>query len=164
MEILQSCTKPLIIILSTFLWNYSTGPHWWQWLVDIALGDGLVPSGTKPLAGPMVPVFYNAILVMTWYLMARGHYLNQCWLLMSGVLWHSPESNFTTLVTNLCSAFGTYTCRIAITSPRSQWVNIGITETATIHCNCITRLQWVNWLTYYFVYLFIRYFIPIIQQ
>ena len=23
------------------------------------------------------------------------HYLNQCWLLISGVLWHSPESNFT---------------------------------------------------------------------
>ena len=27
--------------------------------------------------------------------MAASHYLNHCWLLMSEVLWHSPESNFT---------------------------------------------------------------------
>ena len=24
-----------------------------------------------------------------------GHYLNQCWLMISDVLWHSPDSNFT---------------------------------------------------------------------
>ena len=28
-------------------------------------------------------------------LAAASHYLNQCWLIISGVLWHSPESNFT---------------------------------------------------------------------
>ena len=28
-------------------------------------------------------------------LMASSHYLNQCWLVIKGVLWHSPESNFT---------------------------------------------------------------------
>ena len=28
-------------------------------------------------------------------LKAPGHYLNQSWLLISEVLWHSPESNFT---------------------------------------------------------------------
>ena len=27
-------------------------------------------------------------------LMGPSHYLNQCWLIMSGVLWNSPESNF----------------------------------------------------------------------
>ena len=27
--------------------------------------------------------------------MAPSHYLNQCWLIIKGVLWHSPQSNFT---------------------------------------------------------------------
>ena len=33
--------------------------------------------------------------VMACCLMARSHYLSQCWLLISEVLWHSLESNFT---------------------------------------------------------------------
>ena len=32
---------------------------------------------------------------MAWCLTAPTHYLNQCWLIIKGVLWHSPESNFT---------------------------------------------------------------------
>ena len=32
--------------------------------------------------------------VMACCLMAPSHYLNQCWLLISEVLWHWPESNF----------------------------------------------------------------------
>ena len=33
--------------------------------------------------------------VMAWCLMAPSHYLNQCWLIISQVLWHSPKTNFT---------------------------------------------------------------------
>ena len=33
--------------------------------------------------------------VMAWCLTAPTHYLNQCWLIIKGVLWHSPERNFT---------------------------------------------------------------------
>ena len=32
--------------------------------------------------------------VMAWWLTASNHYLNQCWFITKGVLWHSPESNF----------------------------------------------------------------------
>ena len=32
---------------------------------------------------------------MAWCLMAPSHYLKQCWLLISQVLWHSHESNLT---------------------------------------------------------------------
>ena len=35
--------------------------------------------------------------VMAWCLTAPSHNLNQCWLLISGVLWHSPEGNFTSM-------------------------------------------------------------------
>ena len=33
--------------------------------------------------------------VMACCLPAPSHYLNQCWVLISEVLWHSPDSNFT---------------------------------------------------------------------
>ena len=33
--------------------------------------------------------------VMACCLTAPSHYLNQCWLMISGVFWHSPDSNFT---------------------------------------------------------------------
>ena len=32
--------------------------------------------------------------IMACCLIAPSHYLNHCWLLISKVLWHSPESNF----------------------------------------------------------------------
>ena len=36
--------------------------------------------------------------VMACCLTAPSHYLNQCWLIISAVLWRSPESNFTASV------------------------------------------------------------------
>ena len=33
--------------------------------------------------------------IMACCLTASSHYLNQCWLMISEVLWHSPDSNFT---------------------------------------------------------------------
>ena len=35
------------------------------------------------------------VQVMAWCLTAPSHYLNQCWLIISEVLWHSTEGNFT---------------------------------------------------------------------
>ena len=35
------------------------------------------------------------VQVMAWFVMAPSHCLNQCWLLISGDQWHSPDSNFT---------------------------------------------------------------------
>ena len=32
--------------------------------------------------------------VLAYCLMAASHHLNQCWLIISGVCWHSPGSNF----------------------------------------------------------------------
>ena len=33
-------------------------------------------------------------LVMACFLTTPSHYLNQCWLLVSHIFWHSPENNF----------------------------------------------------------------------
>ena len=35
----------------------------------------------------------DLVQVMAWCLTAPSHYLNQCWLLISGVLWNPSESN-----------------------------------------------------------------------
>ena len=58
-------------------------------------------------------------------LLPLSHYLNQCWIIIKGVLWHSPESNFTkcALVLDLCNVFEYHPFRIITTSPRGQWVN-----------------------------------------
>ena len=62
---------------------------------------------------------------MAFCLTARNHYLNQWWLLMSEVLWHSFESNFTASAqgTLLYNEFKNFTFKIPATSPRGQWVN-----------------------------------------
>ena len=41
--------------------------------------------------------------VMVCCLTAPSHYLNQCWLIIKGVLWHSPDSNFTQSTTRVPS-------------------------------------------------------------
>ena len=62
--------------------------------------------------------------VMACCLTAPSHYLNQCWLIISKVQWHSSEDNFTK------DASGTITeislknslSKISFKSPRGQWV------------------------------------------
>ena len=49
--------------LEYFLWNCplvnTTSPHWW--LVNIGSGNGLVPSGNKPLPEPMLIQIFSLI-------------------------------------------------------------------------------------------------------
>ena len=52
--------------------------------------------------GQVIP--YNTMhLDQQWIqVMAWCHYLNQCWLIISEVLWNSPQGNFTGNVQDLC--------------------------------------------------------------
>ena len=59
--------------------------------------------------------------VLTCCLTAPSHYLNQCWLLINGVLWHSPMTNFIGRY-QFIKWVEKYTCKISSTSPRGQWV------------------------------------------
>ena len=77
-------------------------------LVKIGSGNGLLPDSTRPL--PMAWTNINSLRpsdaiwgqrsgstlaqLMACCLMAPSHYLNQCWLITSKVLWHSSEGNF----------------------------------------------------------------------
>ena len=63
--------------------------------------------------------------VMACCLTAPSHYLNQCWLLISEVLWHSPDSNFTENTSDiyLWNEFEIYWFETVVKYPRGQWVN-----------------------------------------
>ena len=53
------------------------------------------------------------------------HYLNQCWVIISEVLWHSSEANFTGDVQGIYPwyEFENYKFKITVAPPRGQWVN-----------------------------------------
>ena len=62
---------------------------------------------------------WTLALVMAWCLTAPSHYLNQCWLIISKVLWYSPEGKVTK---NAGYDFINY--KFGITAPflGGQWV------------------------------------------
>ena len=62
--------------------------------------------------------------VMACCLMAPSHYLNQCWLMISEVLWHSPDSNFTENTWDIycLNEFEISLFETVVKSPRGQWV------------------------------------------
>ena len=62
---------------------------------------------------------------MTCCLTAWSLYLNQCWLIINEILWHSPEDNFTG---NVQDIYPWYVCEnywfeSTVASPRDHWVN-----------------------------------------
>ena len=54
----------------------------------------------------------------------KGNYLNQCWLIIGGVQWESPEESFTfkSWDINNCSVWENYKLKITTTSARVQLI------------------------------------------
>ena len=67
------------------------------------------------------------VQTMAWCLTAPSHYLNQRWLIISEILWHAPQRNFTVIdqVDILYSEFENYNFKITATPRRGQWVSRG---------------------------------------
>ena len=77
------------------------------------------PCGDK--CGSMLLLVRACCLTTPWY------YLNQCWLLVEGVRWHSPEINFTMTSQVVFGKMGVKSyfwnyCRIS----QGQWVDLAI--------------------------------------
>ena len=61
---------------------------------------------------------------MAWCLTAPSHYLNQCWLIINGTVWHSPKTNFMRSSRYQVVKWAwKHTWNITSTSLRGQWVN-----------------------------------------
>ena len=77
--------------------------HWWWWghsllmyyLVPYTHLGGLSALNTLWPSDAMwrQRSWTTLAQVMACCLMAPSHYLNQCWLMISEMLWHSPDSN-----------------------------------------------------------------------
>ena len=72
-------------------------------------------------------------------LTAPSHYLNQCWLIIRGVLWHTSESSFAGIAQGIDSGyeFEKDILKNIFKSPRGQWVK-------THHIGSISRQQRVT--------------------
>ena len=86
--------------------------------------------------------------VMACCLMAPSHYLNQCWLIIRGVLWHTSESSFAGIAQGIDSGyeFEKYILKNIFKSPRGQWVNIvfSISSAEMLHQQYAKWVIWVN--------------------
>ena len=86
--------------------------------------------------------------VMACCLTAPSHYLNQCWLIISKVQWHSSGSHFTrdTLDINHWNQFENYLSKLLFNSPRGQWVkpsaNISFIWWTQIGMGPIRSMNW----------------------
>ena len=63
-------------------------------------------------------------------LTAPSHYLNQCWLITRGVLWHTSESSFAGIAQGIDSGyeFEKDILKNIFKSPRGQWVKLMVTK------------------------------------
>ena len=68
------------------------------------------------------------VQVMACCLTAPSHYLNQCWIVIKGALWHSPKRNFRVIAKeiNLEIEFENHPFKITVTASRGQWVKLAM--------------------------------------
>ena len=104
----------LCVILSRYLGFSTTSLN----LVNYSITDMMINS-TWPSDARSGSTLAK---VMACCLTAPSHYLNQCWPLISGILWHSSESNSTVSAqaTILYNEFENSTFIITVTSPGSH--------------------------------------------
>ena len=62
--------------------------------------------------------------VMAWCHQASNHYMDQCWIMFSEVLWHLPKGNITQNAQDIYLWYVSeyYSCKMKSISPWSQWV------------------------------------------
>ena len=84
--------------------------------------------------------------VMACCLTAPSHYPNQCWLIISEVLWHSPDGNFTENAQHIYPWYDleNYEFKTTATSPRAQWVELMV-QTISHEMGCTI----LNTMTYH---------------
>ena len=97
--------------------------------------------------------------VMACCLTAPSHYLNQCWLIIRGVLWHTSESSFAGIAQGIDSGyeFEKYILKNIFKSPRGQWVKLCLglainiiyylwNPTLFMLCDCQSQVQHLAWM------------------
>ena len=88
------------------------------------------------------------VQVMARCLTASSHYLNQCWLIISEVQWHSLLGQFLKrwLKHQSLNLFENYVSKISCQFPRGQWVNGCLLPISQRVCKLITLVV-LTWKT-----------------
>ena len=125
-------------IYSYHIITFKSGIWFWQRLVEW-VSEWLCLTHWR-----LVTPFGDIDLGQHWpcCLTASSHYLNQCWLI-SKVLWHSSEGIIMRRSedTNQQNKTENYIFRIALRSPRGQWVNsLSHTADNEIHVTHISHV------------------------
>ena len=76
------------------------------------------------------------VQVMACCLTAPSHYLNQCWLITSKVLWYSSED----IIIRRFEDTNQYIFKITLRSPKGQWANGYLWFTCVLQC-CFTSTR-----------------------
>ena len=79
-------------------WEGITWTKWW--LCTVMIPNGIITPQWVNSLWPTDTIWWHRSVstlaqIMAWCHQAPSPYLTQWWLLISDVLWHSPESNFT---------------------------------------------------------------------
>ena len=116
------------ILVKEVLWLQRITP-WPAWII---WSSSRWTRGLHKITKILLIPFWETILFIWWYrsgwtfvlvmacgLTAPSHYLNQCWVIVSGVHWHSPKNNSSMNVqaTILYNRFENYIFKIASISP-----------------------------------------------
>ena len=128
-ELIQSVTEPVLFHWHFEMWfrfgivsvSLFTSRYMTSIFMDVSCVNSLWPSDAIRRQGTESTLAQ----VMACCLTAPSHYLHQCWLIISKVLWHSSEGIIMRRSedTNQQNKIENYIIRIAFRSPRGQWVN-----------------------------------------
>ena len=94
-----------------------------------------------------------SVQVMVCCLTAPSHYMNQCWLIISEILWHSTQTIFEKNVEDINRqiTFEMYTCKITSKFLRRQWVNtLKSNQNGRQFSDDIFKCIFLNWNIYVF--------------
>ena len=85
------------LLLSLLLKGVSSHGVYTKWSPSVRLYWHSIAMLTHWRLGTIWPrrTWSASVQVMAWCLMTPSHDLNQCWLIISGILWNSHRTNFT---------------------------------------------------------------------
>ena len=75
-----------------FIYNVHNFRYLWPCPFSCLIINSVLPSNTICW---YIQIWVNMVQLMAWCNQAPSHYLNQCWLIIKGILWCLPERNLT---------------------------------------------------------------------
>ena len=126
-----SLTKICLKILSVKLWPFCPGGPLFHRMTISSAATNIRDSSHFNSLWPSDAIWRQRsgstlAQVMACCLIAPSHYLNQCWLIINEVQWHSYQGNYTrdASTINHKNLFENYMSKMSFKIPRGQWIKL----------------------------------------